>query len=71
MSILERRLWRARRRHDHFDALLTQDGPHWDLALLRNDRPLVVFRFPNRAAAIADADRRLRELQQAGWTMHW
>jgi hypothetical protein len=33
--------------------------------------PLVARRFETRALAEADASRRLRELQRAGWTTHW
>ena len=66
-----RRLWRVRKRHDHLDAVLQDEGSACDLQYLLNDRPLVSWRFGDRDGAIADADSRRQELQQAGWTLHW
>jgi len=65
------RLWRARRRHDYIDAIVTRHGPGWDLQFVRNDRPLLTRHHPTREAARAEADARLRELQRAGWNVHW
>jgi hypothetical protein len=65
------RLWRVRRRHDHIDAELGEDAGAWRLEFLRNDRRLLTWRFADRPAAEAEADRRLRDLQRAGWTLHW
>jgi hypothetical protein len=70
-AALRNRLWRVRKRHDHLDALLRGRGHHWTLEFRRNDRPLVARDFGSRAAARAEADARLRELQRAGWTVHW
>jgi hypothetical protein len=65
------RIWRVRRRHAHIDALLRSRGVLWDLRFTRNDRVLVTQEFPDREAACAAAGARLRELQRAGWNMHW
>jgi hypothetical protein len=65
------RLWRLRRRHDHIDAVLIADGAAWILEYRRNDRQLMTWRFSSRADADAEADRRRRDLQRAGWTLHW
>lgn len=65
------RIWRVRRRHAHIDALLRARGGTWDLRFTRNDRVLVTQEFPDRDAACAAAELRLRELQRAGWNMHW
>jgi hypothetical protein len=65
------RLWRARRRHDHIDAELRQHADGWQLEFLRNERPLVRWKFADLSSARQEADRRLRELQRAGWTLHW
>ena len=65
------RLWRARRRHDHIDAVLSPAGTGWELRFLRNGRLLLSWRFPAADAARAEADARLRSLQRAGWTVHW
>jgi len=68
---LAARLWRARRRHDHVDAVLNHDGTSWRLQFLRNDRMLITMSYPDREAARSEAKRRLKELQRAGWTVHW
>ena len=65
------RLWRARRRHDHLDAVLRTEDGEWRLQYYRNNRLLLSWSYPDRDAARADARRRLRELQRAGWTVHW
>jgi hypothetical protein len=69
------RLWRARKRHDHIDAVLSHgtsnvDHP-WTLEYLRNDTPFLVWRYPDRESAQAEADGRLQELLRAGWNSHW
>ena len=68
---LQARLWRVRKRHDHIDALLVETGDGWQLQFGRNDRPLVSWRFDTQGEAQCEADKRLRELQRAGWTSHW
>lgn len=65
------RIWRARRRHHYIDAVLRTRGAAWDLVFRYDDRPLMSWPFPDRAAAEGEAARRLRDLQRAGWTMHW
>ena len=65
------RLWRARRRHDHIDAVLRRDGRDWLLQFLHNDRSLLTWPYPDEASARAEAAARLRALQRAGWTVHW
>jgi len=65
------RLWRVRRRHDHIDAVLASRDSCWELRFLRNDRLMLAWCHEERAAACADADARLRELQRAGWNTHW
>jgi hypothetical protein len=65
------RLWRVRRRHDHIDAVLSEDASAWTLEYLRNDTPFLAWRYPDRGAAVADADVRLKDLLRAGWTSHW
>jgi hypothetical protein len=65
------RLWRARRRHDHIDAVLRQEGTTWQLRFFRNDRLFLTWPYLDRTTAVAEAHRRLRELQRAGWTAHW
>ena len=65
------RLWRVRRRHDHIDAVLSEGSSAWTLEYLRNDTSFLVWRYPDRASAQAEADGRLLELLRAGWTSHW
>jgi hypothetical protein len=68
---LQTRLWRARRQHDHLDARLEERDGQWQLEYVHNDRSMFVWRFCTRDEAVAEADRRLRELQRAGWNVHW
>jgi hypothetical protein len=65
------RLWRMRRRHQHIDATLAPDGAAWRLTFLRNDRPMIVWRYDEEAAARGEAELRRRDLERAGWTSHW
>ena len=71
MDVAPVRLWRARRRHAHIDALLRADGDVWEVSYSRDDRPLLSQVFPTEDAAREDADIRLRDLQRAGWVDHW
>jgi hypothetical protein len=70
-EVLGVRLWRARRRHDHVDAVLRQDGAGWLLQFFHNDRSLLAWPYPDPESARAEAAERLRALQRAGWNVHW
>ena len=65
------RLWRARRRHVHIDAILERGRRAWVLRFLRNDRLLAALDYPDERAARSAARARLRQLEVAGWTDHW
>lgn len=65
------RLWRARKRHDHLDADVQREEGRVELVLSLNGRTLVSQPFRSMDAAESAADRRLRELQRAGWNTHW
>ena len=65
------RLWRARRRHVHIDAILECRRRSWVLVFLRNDRPLATLDYPDERAARRAARARLRQLEVAGWVDHW
>jgi hypothetical protein len=65
------RLWRARRRHCHIDATITASGETWHVAYYRDDRPLMFREFGRESDARADAATRLKDLQRAGWVVHW
>jgi hypothetical protein len=65
------RIWRARRRHVHIDAILEGRGRRWVLTFVRNDRPLASIDFATERAARTAARARLRELEVAGWVDHW
>ena len=71
LTVRSDRLWRVRRRHDHIDAELREDSSGWQLEFLRNDRLLVRWQFGDPSEARLEADRRLKELQRAGWVLHW
>ncbi len=68
---LRDRLWRVRKRHDHIDAQLREMSGGWTLQFARNDRPLIVWEFPTEPEARCEAERKLKELERAGWTSHW
>ena len=65
------RLWRARRRQDHVDAVVEQTARGWRLEFRLNDRTLLEWWFDSREAAIEDAHARLAALQRVGWNAHW
>jgi hypothetical protein len=71
MTAAHLRLWRARRRHVHIDAMLRQCADGWEVSYSRDDRPLMSRRFETEDDARADAVARFRELQRAGWIDHW
>jgi len=65
------RLWRARRRHVHIDAILDRGSHPCVLTFFRQDRPLASIEFANERSARSAARAKLRELEVAGWTDHW
>ncbi len=67
------RLWRVRKNHVWIDAQLLDagDGSGVILQFFYDGEPIVATRSGTRAAAEAEAARRLRELQRAGWNTHW
>ena len=65
------RLWRARRRHDHVDAVLDRAGSGWELRFLWNDKPMIARRYRQAKAARTEAASKLRELERNGWISHW
>jgi hypothetical protein len=65
------RLWRVRKKYDHIDAEVERRAAGWELRIIRNGRRLLSWPFPTRAAASAEADARLRELERSGWRNHW
>jgi hypothetical protein len=70
-NTLAMRVWRLRRRIDHIDASIRQVGEAWELTYKMNERPLLSTTFATRDAADVEATARRRELQRAGWTLHW
>lgn len=71
-SVAER-LWRVRKNHVWIDAQLRDaaDGSGVDLRFFYDGELLLASHLDTRAAAEAEADCRLRELQRAGWNTHW
>lgn len=65
------RLWRARRRHDQLEAVLARRGEAWELRFVLNRRALLSRLYGAADEARAEAEARLRELQRAGWNVHW
>ena len=69
-SIAER-LWRVRKDHTWIDAQLTSNPTATEVRFFLDGERVFSRAFPTRALATADAERRLRDLQRAGWTTHW
>lgn len=65
------RIWRARRRYDRIDAVLSRAANTWELRFFRNDRLMLTRRYEREAAARKEAQARLGELSRAGWVEHW
>jgi hypothetical protein len=67
------RLWRVRKNHLSIDAQLhpAAGGSAVDLRFFYDGDLILTTRLRSRSAAEAEASRRLRELQRAGWTVHW
>ena len=68
---LAMRVWRLRRRTDHIDASIRRVGKVWELTYKMNERALLSTSYATREAADAEATTKRRELQRAGWTLHW
>jgi hypothetical protein len=68
---LGERLWRARRRHHHVDAVVRTTAAGCELQFFHDNRLMVTWPFADRGAAMTEASARLAELQRAGWTVHW
>jgi hypothetical protein len=73
MPETDHRLWRVRKNHVWIDARLrgAAAGGCVELRYFYDGEPILTSRFPSRRAAEAEAVRRLRELQRAGWNTHW
>jgi hypothetical protein len=66
------RLWRVRKNHVWIDAQLQERSEGVvQLQYLYDGELLYTSRHPTRTAAEADAVARLRDLQRAGWSVHW
>jgi hypothetical protein len=73
MNSQSERLWRVRRQGASMDARIAgaPAAVEVELQYFQDGRLIVATRWPSRAAALADADAKLRDLQRAGWTTHW
>ena len=65
------RLWRVRKDHTWIDAHMSTGPAAVEVQFLLDGERVFTREFPSRALATAEADRRLRDLQRAGWTTHW
>jgi hypothetical protein len=65
------RLWRVRKNHTWIDAQLTSGPAAIELRFFLDGEPIFSRQFSTRALATGDAQRRLRDLERAGWTTHW
>ena len=65
------RLWRARKRHDAIDAMLDVRKDDVRVTLVLNQRRLWRAEFETKAAAMRAVEAKLKDLQRAGWNVHW
>jgi hypothetical protein len=65
------RLWRVRKNRTWIDARVTMGRAATEVHFYLDGERVFSREFPTRALATADAQRRLRDLQRAGWTTHW
>ena len=65
------RVWRARKRHDAIDAMLDVRAGDVRVTLLLNQRRLWRAEFADEAAAKLAVATKLKDLQRAGWNVHW
>ena len=65
------RLWRVRKANTWIDAQMSTHRTGVEVQFLLDGERIFSREFPTRALATAEADRRLRDLQRAGWTTHW
>ena len=71
MKTIQTRLWRVRKDHTWIDAQLASGPNSIEVRFFLDGERVFSREFPTRALATAEADRRLRDLQRAGWTTHW
>lgn len=71
MALTAERLWRVRKDHTWIDAQLASRSGVVEVQFFLDGERVLTREFPTRALASAEADRRLRDLQRAGWTTHW
>jgi hypothetical protein len=65
------RLWRVRKNHTWIDAQVTTRSAATEVHFFLDGAHVFSREFPTRALAASEAERRLRDLQRAGWTTHW
>jgi hypothetical protein len=65
------RLWRVRKNHTWIDARVDEQGARVELTFFYNGERVFATECASRHDAVGEADRRLRELQRAGWNTHW
>ena len=67
------RVWRVRKNSTWLDARIDDGGggDGVELQFFRDNTLISARRWPSREDALADAARRLGELQRAGWNTHW
>jgi hypothetical protein len=67
------RVWRVRKNHTWIDARLRDgaDSGGVELEFFYDGTRVFTRRCPTRDDARADADTCLKNLQRAGWNVHW
>ena len=70
-AVSRTRVWRVRKDHTWIDAQVSTGPAAVEVQFFIDGERVLTRAFPTRALATAEADRRLRDLQRAGWTTHW
>jgi hypothetical protein len=73
---MSERLWRVRKHHTWIDARIgmppaEREDARVELTFFYDGELVFATRCASRDAAVVEADRRLRDLQRAGWNTHW
>lgn len=64
-------LWRLRKRNHRVDAQLEESPRRVELRFVYDGRPVFAREWRTRRSALAQASKKRRELERAGWVEHW
>ena len=66
------RLWRVRKNHTWIDARVSErSDARVELSFFYDGELVYATPYASRDVAVSEAERKLQELQRAGWNTHW